>query len=164
MKNIKSEINELISLTSKYYDELNNSNEIDLAKFNMIGKRKVCMLVHAFATYLRWYYIWNNLKNVPITLNLECLFNYKTNIINLKTINLIDISYSYFRYLVSRVEIWAKKYNHHYEHRSKEFISKKIFEDEYKKIWNNSYLPINEQTVAYNNLINNITYTLETIE
>lgn len=79
--------------------------------------------VHSFATYLRWYYIDNNLENVPITLNLDELFNYKYSIVNNR---IIDKSYCYFRFIISRIEIWAKKYNHHFEHRSNETIEKKI--------------------------------------
>ena len=130
----------------------------------MIGKRKVSMLVHAFATYLRWYYISNNLSNIPITLNLDDLFNYKTNLVDKKQINAISNSYCYFRYLISKIEIWAKKYNHHFEHRSKEIIYKSKLASEYKEIWNSNYSPISEQIKAYRNLISSIEYMLEQLK
>ena len=164
LSNIKEEINDLIKITNNYYNSLNKTDVIELANFNMIGKRKVSMLVHAFATYLRWYYISNNLSNIPITLNLDDLFNYKTNLVDKKQINAISNSYCYFRYLISKIEIWAKKYNHHFEHRSKEIIYKSKLTSEYKEIWNSNYSPINEQVKAYRNLISNIEYMLEQIK
>ena len=161
LDNIKKEINDLIKLTNKYYNSLNKTERLELANFNMIGKRKVTMLIHAFATYLRWYYISNNLSNIPITLKLDDLFEYKTDLIDKETITIIRKSYCYFRYLISKIEIWARKYNHHFEHRSKEIIKKSKFTREYKEIWNNNYSPINEQIKTYRNLITNIEYILK---
>lgn len=149
LNNIKNEIKELIMTTHEYYNELAKSEKIELASFNMIGKRKVSMLVDAFATYLRWYYISNNLNNIPRNLELDELFNYKNNDI----LDNINKEYCYFRYLISRIEIWAKKYHHYYEHRSKEIINKDIFNKEYKKLWKNDYSPICEQIKSYNRLI-----------
>lgn len=161
LTNIKKEIQALIVLTKNYYLTLNKSKTIELNKFNMIGKRKVTMLVHAFATYLRWYYISKNLGNIPKTLNLDILFNYKTNEFEKEIIDNIEKSYCYFRYIISRIEIWAKKYDHHYEHRSKEIIKKSILNKEYNNLWKADYLPIEEQTKAFNKLIKNIIFALD---
>ena len=152
--NIKEGINNLIIEINNYYNDLENKDEFDLASFNMIGKRKLTLLVHSLATYLRWYYINNNLKDVPLTLNLDNLFGYSNkNIINQGLIDDINEAYCYFRYLISRVEIWAKKYKHHYEHRSKEIIKKELFNNEYNSLWHNNYLPIKEQAMVVYKII-----------
>ncbi len=162
--NIKKEIYCLIENIDKYYNELKISDTINLANYNMIGKRKVCMMVHSFVTYLRWYYIDNNLENVPTTLNLDELFNYKYSIVNNTIIDNVNKSYCYFRFLISRVEIWAKKYNHHFEHRSNEIIEKKEIITEYKNLWHNDYCPIDEQVDSYNNLVYSIKYALKVLK
>ncbi len=152
--NIKEGINNLIIEINNYYNDLENKDEFDLASFNMIGKRKLTLLVHSLATFLRWYYINNNLKDVPLTLNLDNLFGYSNNnIINQGLIDDINEAYCYFRYLISRVEIWAKKYKHHYEHRSKEIIKKELFNNEYNSLWHNNYLPIKEQAMVVYKII-----------
>ena len=153
----------MIEITENYYDELKKSDKIELASYNMIGKRKVTMLVHSFATYLRWYYIDSNLKNIPTTLNLDILFNYETSLIDKKAIDRINKSYYYFRYVISKVEIWAKKYDHHYEHRSDEIIKKNIMISEYKKLWKVDCDPIKKQIKSYSRLMTNIKYVLQII-
>lgn len=163
LNNIRREIQELIEITENYYDELKKSDKIELASYNMIGKRKVTMLVHSFATYLRWYYIDSNLKNIPTTLNLDILFNYETSLIDKKAIDRINKSYYYFRYVISKVEIWAKKYDHHYEHRSDEIIKKNIMISEYKKLWKVDCDPIKKQIKSYSRLMTNIKHALQII-
>lgn len=161
LKNIRDEINELLLVTVDYYINLKNSSQIELASHNMIGKRTVTMLVHTFATYLRWFYKSKELINVPVLLNLDELFSYKSGIICQEIIDKVNLEYSYFRFTISKMEIWAKKCKHHYEHRSKETIKKDIINVEYKTLWKNNKKPVEEQVVAFERLVNAIKDALE---
>lgn len=156
LSNIKNEIEDLLIKISKYYNELESYNEIELTSYNMIGKRMVTTLVHTFATYLRWFYIDNELNNIPLTLNLDVLFNYENNLIDKEIIDNINETYCYFRFLISRIEIWTKKYNHHFEHRSKEVVKKEVLNSEYKELWGAKYSPVPEQVEAFKNISQNI--------
>lgn len=156
LSNTRKEIEKLLNEITEYYNNLNECNEIELSKFNMIGKRKVMMLVYCFAVYLRWFYIYNNLKNVPKMLNLELLFNYENNLIKQKNIESLKQSYNYFRFLISRIEIWTRKYNHHFEHRSTEIVTKEKLNKEYKQLWKNKYSPLEEQINTFEKISKNI--------
>lgn len=166
LNNIKDEIKELLTITLKYHEKLDKCSKVEMAEYNMIGKRKVCMLVHAFATYLRWYLLFHDSNDIPLYLDLDYLFNYNNNLIDNSTINRIgDINkdYDYFRFLISRIEVWSRNYNHNYEHRSKEIIYKKDLNNEYSELWKNKYSPIDEQIKTYKKIANNIEYVLEKI-
>lgn len=161
--NIKNGIDELSTEIMDYYNDLDGKAEIDLAKFNMIGKRKVAMLFYAYITYLRWFYIKNKKNNFPLFLDLSSFFDYYYNRKLYDVLNQSNDIYYYFRFLISRIELWAKKYKHHYEHRSKEIINIKILNNEYKQIWENDYLPIIEQKKIVLSLINKITSDVKSL-
>lgn len=155
--NIKEELDLLLKEIIDYYTKLETEKQIDLASFNMIGKRKVAMMFYSFMTYIRWYYIYNGKTNVPVTLDLVSFFNYKSDLIDSKVLNDINKDYYYFRFLISRIEIWVKKYNHHFEHRSMEVIDKDVLCKEYSELWKTKYSPIDEQkriVMQLNNKIN----------
>ena len=156
LNNIKREIYDLLKITREYYNQLEFYNEIDLASYNMLGKRKVTALVHSFATYLRWLYIDKGLDNIPLTLNLNVLFNYKNSLVNKKKIDNIKKSYCYFRYLISKIEILTKNNNHHFEHRSLEKIKKDVLNKEYRELWGEKYDPIHEQVKVFKRISKSI--------
>ena len=162
--NIKNEVNDLLEEITTYYKKLEKEEQIVLADFNMIGKRKVTMMFYAFMTYMRWYYIYNDKDDIPRNIDLVSFFNYNSFLVNQD--KLIDIynDYNYFRFLISRVEIWTKKYNHHYEHRSKEVVSKDVFYKEYKELWQEIELPLEEEIKIILNLKQNINIFLKTLE
>ena len=162
--NIKNEVNDLLEEITAYYNKLEKDEQIDLADFNMIGKRKVTMMFYAFMTYMRWYYIYNDKDDIPRNIDLVSFFNYNSFLVNQdKLINIYN-DYNYFRFLISRVEIWTKKYNHHYEHRSKEVVSKDVFYKEYKELWLEPKQPLEEQIKIILNLKQNINIFLKTLE
>jgi len=162
--NIKNEVNDLLEKITAYYNKLEKDEQIDLADFNMIGKRKVTMMFYAFMTYMRWYYIYNDKDDIPRNIDLVSFFNYNSFLVNQdKLINIYN-DYNYFRFLISRVEIWTKKYNHHYEHRSKEVVSKDVFYKEYKELWLEPKQPLEEQIKIILNLKQNINIFLKTLE
>ena len=45
LSNTRKEIEKLLNEITEYYNNLNECNEIELSKFNMIGKRKVMMSI-----------------------------------------------------------------------------------------------------------------------
>lgn len=150
--NIKSEIYYLLNELKLYFNELNLSDKICLDKFNMYGKRKVTLLINTFATYLRWYYIYNNNYKFIGSLNIEEILNYNSDL----DISIIKDKYYYYKYLISRIEIWSIKFNHHYEHRSKEIITKDILNNEYYVLWNDNYSVIDEMINTFNFLYNEL--------
>lgn len=156
LNNLKQEIMELIKFTSEYYESLALCKNIELSKFNMIGKRKIFMLISTFAVYIRWYHLFNNDSNFPLYLDLNEILNYKSRLIENKTLHKLYKDYYYYRYLISRIEIWARNYNHHFEHRSKEVVDIDVLNSEYVLLYGKEFLPIDEQIKVYNNLIKNI--------
>ena len=164
LSNIKNEVYDLLEEIVAYYNKLGKEEQIVLADFNMIGKRKVTMMFYAFMTYMRWYYIYNGKDDIPRNIDLVSFFNYNSFLVNQD--KLIDIynDYNYFRFLISRVEIWTRKYNHHYEHRSKEIVSKDVFYKEYKELWLEPKQPLEEQIKIVLNLKHNINRFLKTLK
>ena len=158
--NIKNEIFSLSDELKLYFDELKFSNNIKLGDFNMYGKRKVTLLINTFATYLKWYYIYNNNYEFIGSLNIEKILNYS----NFLNINKIKDNYYYYKYLLSRIEIWSVKFNHHFEHKSKEIINKKIIKKEYSDIWKNYYNEIEEQINTFAIMNNEIIILLNSIK
>lgn len=146
--NIENEIFNLSNEIKLYFDELNISDYIELSKFNMYGKRKVSLLVNTFVIYLKWYYIYNNNYNFVGNLDINELLNYSSDF----PLDKIKEYYYYYKYLLSRIEIWSVKFNHHFEHRSNEVINKEEFENEYRSIWKNDYNEIGEQTITFKKL------------
>ena len=143
--NIEEEVRGLSQEIETYYATLLKSQNVELASFNMVGKRKVAMMFYAFMTYLRWYYKANNEPNMPITLDLVSMFNHKSSLIIPSELDNLYNTYCYFRFLISRIEMWVDAYNHHYEHRSKEIIDKNTMFGEYDEFWQSVYSPISEQ-------------------
>lgn len=139
--NIKDEIFSLSNELKLYFDELKLSNNIKLCDFNMYGKRKVTLLINTFAIYLKWYYIYNDNYDFIGALDIKKILSYN----GIFNINKIKENYYYYKYLLSRIEIWCSKLNHHYEHRSKEIVSKNNVEEEYIDMWNSNYNVIEEQ-------------------
>lgn len=152
MTNIEDEIFNLSKELKLYFNELKLSNNIKLCDFNMYGKRKVTLLINTFSTYLRWYYIYNGNYDFIGHLDIEKILNYN----NIFDIKKIKEKYYYYKYLISRIEIWSVKYNHHFEHRSKETITKGIINKEYYDLWNNNYDVIEEQINTFDNMNNEI--------
>lgn len=150
--NIKNEILSLSDELKSYFDELKLSNNIKLGDFNMYGKRKVTLLINTFAIYLKWYYIYNNNYDFIGNLNIEEILNYN----NVFNVSNIKDNYYYYKYLLSRIEMWTEKFNHHFEHRSKEKISKKIFQKEYNEMWKNNNNEIEEQIDVFMKMNNEI--------
>lgn len=158
--NLEIEIDELLKELKLYFNELNLNDKVDFGKFNMFGKRKVTLLINTFATYLRWYYIYNNNYKFIGSLNTAEILNYNS----ILDISIIKDKYYYYKYLISRTEIWSIKFNHHYEHRSKEIISKKTLNDEYYSLWNNDYSMIKEMTNTFNFLYDEIINIIDIVE
>lgn len=161
--NIKEEITNYLKEITTYFNKLDKESIITLASFNMIGKKKVAMMFYSFVTYIRWYYIYNDKKDIPLTLDLISFFNYKSNIVNQEELLDIYNDYNYFRFLISRVEIWTNKYNHHYGHRSKEIVNKEIFNKEYKELWSDIKSPLEEQKEVIMNLKEKINSFLKNV-
>ena len=65
---------------------------------------------------------------------------------------------------MSRIEIWAVKFNHHFEHRSKEIVTKRIIKKEYYDMWKNDYNEIEEQINTFNDMNNEIINLLNSIK
>lgn len=158
LKLIKTEIKKLESEIKIYYRKLKNNNNIVLADFDIIGKRKVFLLINTLFVYIRWYYILNK-KSVSETLDINAMLNNYNELIDKDFLIVLKDNYYYYKYIISRVEIWTTKYNHHFEHRSKEIILKELFIEEYYNLWKNDYNPIEEQINIFNKMdvvINNI--------
>ena len=162
LSNIKKEIKDYLKEITTYFNKLEKESNISLSSFNMIGKRKVAMMFYSFVTYIRWYYIYNDQKDIPLTLDLVSFFNYKCDIVNQEELLDIYNDYNYFRFIISRVEIWTNKYNHHYEHRSKEIVKKELFYKEYKELWSDIKSPLEEQKEVIMNLKEKINSFFET--
>ena len=158
--NIKKEILSLSNELKLYFDELKLSNEIKLGDFNMNGKRRVTLLINTFATYLKWYYTYNNNYDFIGSLDVEKILDYNS----VFNIDKIKENYYYYKYLLSRIEIWAVKFNHHFEHRSKETVTKKIIKKEYHDMWENYYNEIEEQINTFNDMNNEIINLLNSIK
>ena len=158
--NIKNEIFSLSNTLKLYFDELKFSNNINLGDFNMNGKRRVTLLINTFVTYLRWYYAYNNNYRFVEALNIEKILGYN----GILNTNKIKENYYYYKYLLSRIEIWATKFNHHFEHRSKETVTKNIIKKEYNDLWKNDYNEIEEQINTFNDMNNEIFNLLTSIK
>lgn len=158
--NIKNEILSLSDELKSYFNELKLSNNIKLGDFNMYGKRKVTLLINTFATYLKWYYTYNENYDFIEPLDIEKILNYNS----VFNINKIKENYYYYKYLLSRIEIWTVKFNHHFEHRSKEIVTKKIIKKEYYDMWKNDYNEIEEQINTFNDMNNEIINLLNSIK
>lgn len=158
--NIKNEVISLSNELKLYFDELKLTNDIKLGDFNMNGKRRVTLLINTFATYLRWYYIYNNNYDFIGPLNIEKILDYN----DILDVSTIKDNYYYYKYLLSRIEIWAVKFNYHFEHRSKEIVTKEIIKKEYNDMWKNDYNEIEEQINTFNDMNNEIVNLLTSIE
>ena len=94
--------------------------------------------------------------NLKAFKNKEENLNYENNLIKQKNIESLKQSYNYFRFLISRIEIWTRKYNHHFEHRSTEIVTKEKLNKEYKQLWKNKYSPLEEQINTFEKISKNI--------
>lgn len=154
--NLKNEILDLSNNIKLYFDKLKNSNYIMLSDFNMIGKRRVSLLINTFATYFRWFNIYNNNLDLSCGLDIYKVLNYDSNLLDNFYLNEVKNNYYYYKYLLSRIEIWANKCNYSFEHRSNDIVSMENYINEYYLLWKNDYNPLEEQINVFNMINDNI--------
>lgn len=146
---LKEEIFEIKNSIKDYFYSLNNNERIVLSDFNMYGKRRVFLLINTILIYLRWYYILNK-RDVSETLNVIDMLNDNNDLINEDLLKNLKNNFYYYKYIISRLEIWTMEYKHYFSHRSREVINKEQLYNEYYHLWNNNYNPIDEQMRIFN--------------